>query len=89
MLDTLRLANRLNAAGMDRAQAETLADELNAQLREGIATRADLRATAWQILAAVGAMFVAHFVGVWWLIAGLGERAVALEALGRTAAGGG
>ena len=35
MLDTLRLANRLNAAGMDRQQAETLADELNAQLREG------------------------------------------------------
>ena len=35
ILDTLRLSNRLNAAGMDRQQAETLADELNAQLREG------------------------------------------------------
>ena len=55
MIDTLKLAQRLEAAGMDRPQAEALADGLAEGLRDGFAqlptdmaeVKAELRFHRW------------------------------------------
>lgn len=44
MIDTLKLTKRLTDAGMDRKQAEAVADELNAGFKESAVTKADLAA---------------------------------------------
>jgi hypothetical protein len=81
MIDTLKLANRLNAAGMERGVAEALADELSQQFREETATKTDirqlrtemaskenLRTLYWQVVATVAVFFAVHFIALWqWL----------------------
>jgi hypothetical protein len=42
MIDTLKLANRLTDAGMDRKQAEALAESLKTGLDETAVTKRDL-----------------------------------------------
>jgi hypothetical protein len=42
MLDTLRLAKRLNGHGMDPRQAEDIAEELNDWIKENVVTKSDL-----------------------------------------------
>lgn len=41
-LNTLRYANRLKAAGVEAAQAEAMADALDAELMADLATKSDL-----------------------------------------------
>ena len=43
VIDTLRYADRLKEAGVENGQAEAMARALNAELTEGLATKADLR----------------------------------------------
>ena len=43
VIDTLRYADRLKEAGVETGQAEAMARALNAELTEGLATKADLR----------------------------------------------
>lgn len=43
MLDTLRYANALKTAGVGAAQAEAMADALNAELSDQVATKGDIR----------------------------------------------
>lgn len=71
MIDTLKLSRRLEGAGMDRKLAEGLADGLSDGLRDRVATRADLETFHWRTIAAVGALLLAHFVGVWVLLLNL------------------
>jgi hypothetical protein len=42
MIDTLKLANRLSSNGMDRKQAEAIAEELAAGMKESAVTKGDL-----------------------------------------------
>ena len=44
VIDTLRYADRLKAAGIEPSQAEAMSRALNAELTEGLATKADLDA---------------------------------------------
>ncbi len=80
MIDTLKLASRLSAAGMDRQQAEVLADELNAQLAAATATKADVDALEqrlgahmdalfWRTMAGVALLLVGHLAAVWGIVA--------------------
>ena len=49
VIDTLRYARRLRAAGVAHDQAEEMADALGAELVESLATKADLGAAVTQI----------------------------------------
>ena len=80
MIDTLKLASRLNAAGMDRRQAEVLADELNAQCANATAIKADvdtleqrlgarMGALFWRTMAGVALLLVGHLDAVWGIVA--------------------
>lgn len=72
MIDTLKLARRLTEKGMDRQQAEALADELNEGLKDAAVTKADLAVAlhklkaeliTWQVgiaLALFGALKLIH-----------------------------
>ena len=42
VIDTLRYANRLKAAGVESGQAEAMSRAINDELTEGVATKADL-----------------------------------------------
>jgi asparagine synthetase B (glutamine-hydrolysing) len=53
MIDTLKLSRRLADAGMDRKQAEAIADELNEGLREAAVTKADLTAAKADIMTTI------------------------------------
>lgn len=62
MIDTPALANDLQAAGMDRRQAETFADHLNRALQAGSVTlpadmaevKAELRFRRWAFASIIG-----------------------------------
>ena len=45
VIDTLRYADRLKAAGVEPAQAEAMSRALNAELTEGLVTKTDLDAS--------------------------------------------
>jgi hypothetical protein len=65
MIDTLKLARRLGTAGMPQSQAEALAEGLGSELREPVASKADLDALFWKITATLAVMLAAHLVAVW------------------------
>jgi hypothetical protein len=53
MIDTLKLSRRLADAGMDRKQAEAIADELNEGMRESAVTKGDLVAAKADIMTTI------------------------------------
>ena len=52
VIDTLRYADRLKAAGVEPGQAEAMSRALNAELTEGLATKSDLDAATAELKAA-------------------------------------
>ena len=53
--DTLAYARRLKEAGVDEAQAEAHAEAVRDAVTEGVATKADLRATVADLKAEIAA----------------------------------
>lgn len=54
VIDTLKLADRLKAAGVEPSQAEAMSRALNAELTEGLVTKTDLDAATAALRADLG-----------------------------------
>ena len=67
VIDTLRYADRLKAAGVEPGQAEAMSRALNAELTEGLATKSDLDAATAELKAeldTMGGKFAAEFAAM-------------------------